>query len=147
AFGLRWALGAAPADAAAAVRALPPSSVGAPDTLGDWLAGLFALARDEVVRGAAGDGESLVDVVDGLVSAMPDGDFLAGLPALRQAFAFFPPRERERIAERLLERRGTRGSARSLLRTTADPLLLARAQALEENVARLLDRYGLGPVR
>ncbi|MFG1809566.1 DUF5682 family protein [Streptomyces sp. NPDC049040] len=145
AFGLRWALGTAPAGAAAAaVRALSASGA---DTLGDWLAGLFALARDEVVGGAAGDGESLVDVVDAVVTAMSDGDFLTGLPALRQAFAFFPPRERERIAERLLERRGKRGSARSLLRTTADPLLLARAQALEENVARLLDRHGLGPVR
>ncbi|MFD0330384.1 hypothetical protein ACFQZC_24805 [Streptacidiphilus monticola] len=53
------------------------------------------------------------------------------------------PRERERIAERLLHRRGGTGSARSLLRTSADPLLLARARALEENVSRLLDRHGL----
>ncbi|MCL2734462.1 MAG: DUF5682 family protein [Actinomycetia bacterium] len=143
AFGLRWALGS-PDDPAAAVQALTPS---APDTLGDWLAGLFALARDEVTRGAAAGEESLVDVVDEVVSAMPEDAFLIGLPALRQAFAFFPPRERERIAERLLERRGARGSARSLLRTTADPLLLARARALEENVARLLDRHGLGTVR
>jgi hypothetical protein len=164
AFGLRWALDAATegpaatgaaaatttdeapaADPAAAVRALTSS---APDTLGDWLAGLFALAREEVARGtAAGGGGSLVDVVDGVVSAMADVDFLAGLPALRQAFAFFPPRERERIAEHLLERRGIKASARSLLRTTADPLLLARAADLEENVARTLDRYGLGPRR
>lgn len=78
---------------------------------------------------------------------MAEDDFLTGLPALRQAFAFFPPRERERIAERLLQRRGKHGSARSLLRTTADPLQLARARALEEDVARLLDRHGLGAVR
>ncbi|MGW0910415.1 DUF5682 family protein [Streptomyces sp. NPDC002784] len=132
AFGLRRTLGGAD-DPAAVVRTL------APDTLGDWLAGLFAVAREEVTGGE----ESLVDVLDDIVAALPEDDFLTGLPALRQAFAFFPPRERERIATRLLERRGKRGSARALLRTTADPLQLARARALEENVARLLTRHGL----
>ncbi|MEV5986959.1 DUF5682 family protein [Streptomyces sp. NPDC052051] len=135
AVGLRWALGA-PDDPAATARALASAPS---DTLGDWLAGLFALARDEVAHGEG----SLVDVVDGIVSVLPEDDFLTGLPALRQAFAFFPPREREHIAERLLERRGRQGSARTLLRTTADPLLLARARALEENVTRLLDRHDL----
>ncbi|MCL7428556.1 DUF5682 family protein [Streptomyces sp. YS415] len=132
AFGLRRTLGGAD-DPAAVVRTL------APGILGDWLAGLFAVAREEVTGGA----ESLVDVLDDIVAALPEDGFLTGLPALRQAFAFFPPRERERIAERLLQRRGTRGSARALLRTTADPLQLARARALEENVARLLTRHGL----
>ncbi|GAA3378244.1 DUF5682 family protein [Streptomyces sannanensis] len=103
--------------------------------LGDWLAGLFALARDEVA--------SLVGDLDDVIGAMGDAEFLTALPALRQAFAFFPPRERERIAQRLLERRDVRGSARSLLRTSADPLLITRAKSLEENVNRLLDRYGL----
>ncbi|MGW4757012.1 DUF5682 family protein, partial [Streptomyces chartreusis] len=143
AVGLRWALGV-PDDPATAVTALASTAA---DTLGDWLAGLFALAREEVTAGATADGEPLIDVLDGIVAAMTEDDFLTGLPALRQAFAFFPPRERERIAQRLLERRGKQGSARSLLRTTADPLLLARARALEENVARLLDRHGLGAAR
>ncbi|MFF7754936.1 DUF5682 family protein [Streptomyces sp. NPDC007971] len=140
AFGLRWALGV-PDDPAPVVRALATAAV---DTLGDWLTGLFALAREEVAHGTAADGTSLVDILDGVVSALPDTDFLLALPALRQAFAFFPPRERERIAERLLQRRRLRGSARSLLRTPAAPLLMARARALEENVTRLLDRHGLG---
>ncbi|MER5937734.1 DUF5682 family protein [Streptomyces sp. NPDC001928] len=143
AVGLRWALGV-PDDPATAVQALASRAA---DTLGDWLAGLFALAREEVTAGTTGDGEPLIDILDGIVSALAEDDFLTGLPALRQAFAFFPPRERERIAQRLLERRGKHGSARSLLRTTADPLLLARARALEENVARLLDRHGLGAAR
>ncbi len=143
AFGLRWSLHA-PADPAAAVRSLASAS---PDALGDWLTGLFALAREEVAHGAVPGEESLIDVVDGVVSALSEDDFLTGLPALRQAFVFFPPRERERIAERLLERRGLHGSTRSLLRTTADPLLLARARALEENVNRLLERHGLGATR
>ncbi|WP_377271241.1 DUF5682 family protein [Peterkaempfera sp. SMS 1(5)a] len=141
ALGLHWSLGG-PADHSAAVRSMAGA---APDTLGDWLAGLFALARDEVLAqdGAPGRG-SLIDVLDGIVCAMAEEDFLGGLPALRQAFAFFPPRERERIARLLLERRGLRGSAGSLLRTSTDPLLLAHARTLEDNVTRLLHRHDLG---
>ncbi|MFD9599639.1 DUF5682 family protein [Streptomyces sp. NPDC059970] len=152
AFGLHRALAQGPdtsGDPAEAVRTVVTAGT---DALGDWLAGLFALARDEVtgaVRNEGGDergggAESLIDVLDSLVCALPDNEFLSGLPALRQAFAFFPPRERDRIAGRLLERRGVRGSSRSLLRTTEDPLLIARARSLEESVSRLLARYELG---
>ncbi|MFI9810094.1 DUF5682 family protein [Streptomyces sp. NPDC052301] len=140
AFGLRWALGV-PDDPAPVVQALTAAPQ---DSLGDWLTGLFVVAREEVAHGTAAEEHSLIDILDGVVSALPEADFLVGLPALRQAFAFFPPRERERIAERLLRRRGLRGSARSLLRAPADPLLLGRARALEENVIKLLDRHGLG---
>ena len=166
AFGLHHVL-AGPAGGAEApeeaVRAVVLSGVG---PLGDWLAGLFAVARDEVTGGvragaggASGDGSgdnpteeahgvptgagSLVGVLDDVLCGLSEAAFLAGLPALRQAFAFFPPRERERIAERLLARRGLRGSSRALLRTTADPLLIARAGALEDRVTGLLARYGL----
>ncbi|MGP3689690.1 DUF5682 family protein [Streptomyces sp. IBSNAI002] len=138
AFGLRRVLGdTGGLDAAAAVRAAAD-----PATLGDWLAGLFALARTELTSGGGGP-EPLIGVLDELVRDMSETDFLAGLPALRQAFAYFPPRERERIAARLIERRGLRGSARTLLRVTADPLLIARARKLENHVERTLDLYGL----
>lgn len=131
AFGLCWALGAA-GDPVRALRGAAGT-----DTLGDWLAGLFALARDEVL---ADEGEVLA-VLDDLVTEMPD--FLAGLPALRQAFGYFPPREREIIARRLLARRDLTGSARTLLRTAVDPLLIAEARALEEKAGRVLIREGL----
>ncbi|MFJ8476026.1 DUF5682 family protein [Kitasatospora sp. NPDC094011] len=114
-------------------------------TLGDWLAGLFALAREEVTADA-GD-HSLLAAVDSVLAELTDAEFLIALPALRQAFAWFPPRERERIARRLIERRGVRGSARALLRTTADPVQLAAARALEENVTALLDCHGLRSAR
>ncbi|MFG2626311.1 DUF5682 family protein [Streptomyces sp. NPDC048473] len=152
AFGLHRALAQVPGasgDPAEAVRTVATAGT---DALGDWLAGLFALARDEVTGAVGNEGgdeggsgaESLIDVLDSLVCALPDDEFLSGVPALRQAFAFFPPRERDRIAGRLLERRGVRGSSRSLLRTTEDPLLIARARTLEESVSRLLARYELG---
>ncbi|MFH8474101.1 DUF5682 family protein [Streptomyces sp. NPDC018000] len=152
AFGLHRALAQVPGpsgDPAEAVRAVATAGT---DALGDWLAGLFSLARDEVTGAVGNEGgdeggggaESLIDVLDSLVCSLPDDEFLSGLPALRQAFAFFPPHERGRIAGRLLERRGVRGSSRSLLRTTQDPLLIARARSLEESVSRLLARYALG---
>ncbi|GLY77516.1 DUF5682 family protein [Actinoallomurus iriomotensis] len=137
AFGFGWSLGAS-ADPVRALR----GAAGA-DTLGDWLAGLFALARDEVLADGGSAGGGVLAVLDDLVTTMPD--FLAGLPALRQAFAYFPPRERELIARRLLERRRLTGSARALLRTTADPLLIAEARALEERTSRLLAGEGLLP--
>lgn len=109
----------------------------AASVLGDWLAGLFALAREEVLRA------EVLPVLDDLVSELSHQDFLVALPALRQAFEFFPPAEREAIAKRLLARRGLTGSARALLRTKTDPLLLARAAALEAHVDDLLTREGL----
>ncbi|MER6809599.1 DUF5682 family protein [Spirillospora sp. NPDC000708] len=133
AFGLGRALGDT-ADPARAVR-----GAAGPRVFGDWLAGLFALARQEVLD----PGGTVLAVLDELVGALTDEDFLVALPALRQAFEFFPPRERETIAERLLARRGLRGSARGLLRAPRDPLLIAEARALEERVDRALEAAGL----
>ncbi|MFE2349079.1 DUF5682 family protein [Kitasatospora cineracea] len=160
ALGLRWSLtadgpGAESASADDPATAVSPDEVarqaralaGEPARLGDWLSGLFVLAREQLTGPAldAADDASLFDGLDAIVTRLPTGDFLRGLPALRQAFGYFPPRERERIAERLLARRGRTGSARGLLRTTADPSLLARAAGLELAVTDLLTRYGLAP--
>ncbi|TNY37255.1 DUF5682 family protein [Thermomonospora catenispora] len=144
AFGLCWALGE-PADPARAVL-----GVAAPATLGDWLAGLFALAREQVLAAEETGERTVLTVLDTLIGELTEEEFLVALPALRQAFGYFPPREREIIARRLLELRGVRGSAgsllrsaRSLLRTTADPMALAEAGALEKTVDRLLTDEGL----
>ncbi|WP_219442437.1 DUF5682 family protein [Saccharothrix obliqua] len=132
AFGFGWSLGC-PVDAAGAVRGMA-----APATMGDWLAGLFALARDEVLTAGG-----VVGVLDEVVDALTEDEFLVALPALRQAFAFFPPAEREAIARMLLELRGVTGSARALLRTPVDPVLVAEAGAVEAAVDRVLAREGL----
>ncbi|MFJ5898999.1 DUF5682 family protein [Streptomyces sp. NPDC093064] len=144
ALGLRRALGAL-AEPAGEAEAFAVAAD--PAVLGDWLAGLLALAREEILRPAPKGEQSLLDTLDGVVTTMTDDVFLNALPALRQAFAFFPPRERERVAQLLLDRRNLHGSARTLLRTTADPLLLARAAALEEHTDLLLDRHALGAPR
>lgn len=129
--GMTWVL--AGVDGGAAVR-----GAAHPGILGDFLAGLFAVAREEVLGGGG-----TLDVLDDLLGELSEEDFLIALPALRLAFSWFPPRERETIAERLLARRGLHGSARALLRLTADPEQLARAGAVEARVEELLAREAL----
>jgi hypothetical protein len=132
AFGFGWALGRVDDP----VRALRGAA--GPTTMGDWLAGLFAVAREQVL-----DAPDLLAVLDTVVAGLSPGDFLIGLPALRQAFTYFPPREREQIAQRVLSRH-TGGDAPPLsLRLEADPIELARAYELESHVDALLRSDGL----
>jgi hypothetical protein len=133
ALGLAWALGA-PADAAAAAE-----GAAGPDRLGDWLAGLFAVAREEVLA----EDQGVVAAVDDLIAELNEPEFLIALPALRQAFGMFPPRERGVIAERIVALRGG-GDARGLTaRLAVDPLTVASAMALEARVDAVLAREDL----
>lgn len=114
-----------------------------PDQIGDFLAGLFALAREEISTDAP-----LIEAVRQLVEGWADDQFLLALPALRQAFAFFPPRERERLARSILRAHG-RGEAQAeievlqWMRQRGDIANQAEAIALEAVVARRLARAGL----
>jgi uncharacterized protein DUF5682 len=135
AYGFGWSLGERPADAERAVR-----GAAGPAVLGDWLSGLFALAREQILEADA----SVITVLDRLISAMTDHDLLVALPALRQAFSYFPPRERETIAQRVLRLHGIEDSGRMLLRARGlDPMALARARELDSHVQALLLREGL----
>lgn len=114
-----------------------------PDQLGDFLSGLFALAREEIAADNA-----LIDAVRTLVDDWPDDAFLIALPALRQAFAFFPPRERERLSRVILRAAGigeAQAEIRALewMRQPADVADQAAALALEAIVARRLANAGL----
>jgi hypothetical protein len=85
----------------------------------------------------------MLELLDELVGAMTDHDFLVALPALRQAFGYFPPRERHLIADRLVHRRAGAGSARDLMRLAAPAALIAAGMALDEQVDTALRREGL----
>ncbi|GAA3193592.1 DUF5682 family protein [Actinocorallia longicatena] len=127
AHGLAWTLSSKPG------RLALPSGA-----LGDWLIGLFAVAREELLT----DPE-LLPILDDLIVSLPAQDFLAGLPALRQAFEFFPPRERETIARSLLALRDTTLTPRALLRTAAPAVLQAEAHALDAAASALLAAHDL----
>jgi hypothetical protein len=134
-FGFAWAMGKV-GDVERAVR-----GAGNPKVLGDWLAGLFALAREEILDLDGGAG--VVKVIDEIVGGMIDRDFLVALPSLRQAFVFFPPRERQAIAKAVLSVRGKTGSANVLLRASADPAMLAWALEVEQRADDVLRRESL----
>ena len=118
----------------AAARRLPTAQA-----LGDWLIGLFALARDVATRAAG-----LIGALDTLVAGYGDDEFLVALPALRQAFNWFPPRERAAIAEMVARRHG-RGSglAAALLTLPDDVGAAARGAALQARVREAMRRWGL----
>jgi hypothetical protein len=116
---------------------------GAPQKLGDFLAGLFALARESM-----SDAVDALDAVDGLLSGWPDEEFLLALPSLRAAFAWFPPRERERLARLVLQRAGFNLAEADAMAVAwmRQPTPIADQQAammLEAQVAERLMRYGL----
>jgi hypothetical protein len=117
-------------------------SFGTPHKLGDFLAGLFALARESM----GGAGEAL-DAVDALIADWTDDDFLAALPSLRGAFAWFPPREREALARSILQRAGFALAEADVMaidwmRQKTSITSQAEALALEARVAERLARYG-----
>ncbi|WP_374436639.1 DUF5682 family protein [Inhella sp.] len=77
------------AEVLALTRAMPPR-----EALGDFLYGLFACAR-----ALATEDEAIVRAVHAALEGLGHEDFLVALPALRAAFAGFPPRERGAIAD------------------------------------------------
>jgi hypothetical protein len=116
---------------------------GLPDSLGDFLGGLLALSREQMI----GADEAFA-AIDELVSEWADEEFLRALPALRGAFAWLPPRERERLALMILRLSGfseTQAHARALswMRQAVSLEDQAAALAHEQRVALRLARWGL----
>lgn len=139
ALGFAWSLGERPAGDAAA-RAVRAAAT--PERFGDFLAGLFALARDEVTAEPA-----LAAELDAALVGFDEHGFLVALPSLRMAFAWLPPAERARLARRVLARHGADPDhAADWLALDVAPAVVARGLALERRVEALVERYGLGPV-
>ena len=111
-------------------------------TIGDFLAGLFVLAREEVMRSA-----ELLGAIDTALTTMIRDDFLIALPAVRQAFSYFPPREKLAIAEGVLARFATPGEAhvepRELLSMPIDAPQVQRGAAVDKAAGELAKRFGL----
>lgn len=140
ALGFLWSSGAFADDAIAEAAAVASMRAAAePETFGDYLVGLFALAREEVQRARA-----LVAAADASVRGFSERDFLLAAPSLRLAFSFFPPREKERIAGEIVAlHEASPDRARELLSlgATADTVLTGRA--MDRAVAAVARRFGL----
>lgn len=129
--GALWSLGIA--DLTEVLRQLPAS----PDHVGDFLNGVFAVAREESQRNA-----DLLVAIDRLLLSYDDEQFLVALPSLRLAFTYFTPREKDHLARRLLKAVGQMETP--LLPALAVlPEQAARALGFESRLCRELDLHGL----
>lgn len=108
---------------------------GAPNLLGDYLTGLFYLARELVQRH-----QELLLSIDRLIMTYDEETFLEALPALHLAFTYFTPREKHNIADTLTKAWGDRSPVKELKIT---PEVIAKAKAWEENLLEKVKRYGL----
>jgi hypothetical protein len=133
ALGARWSLGAAGGDEVRAALL----SFARPEHLGDFLTGLFALAREQVQRQ-----RDLVLNFHDLISRYGDDDFLAALPALRLAFTYFTPREKHHLALTLRKGLGMENEPPTAALAVGVETA-ARALALEARLAETLEKYGL----
>ncbi|WP_061298248.1 DUF5682 family protein [Leptospira borgpetersenii] len=92
--GAQWKLNLALADAILIqLNSFYDSSI-----LGDFLSGLFLIARETVQRD-----KILLTALNNRISELSYVEFLEALPALRMAFTFFTPREKHQIGRNLFE--------------------------------------------
>jgi hypothetical protein len=108
-----------------------------PDKLGDYLAGLFCLAREVIQRQP-----DLVSSIDTVVLGYTDEEFLTAVPALRLAFTFFTPREKHHLALTLLEALDLK-EVQPLTMLEYGPEVAARALAFEARLFAAMERYGV----
>jgi len=138
ALGFLWSTGVDGAQAEQ--RALASLKAAAtPTKFGDYLVGLFALAREEVMGT-----QSLLRAIDSVVTELDRQDFMIGVPSLRLAFSFFPPQEKERIAKGVLALHGKDEiSAHEMVHALVDPKVTLAGLHLDAEIDALAKRYGL----
>jgi hypothetical protein len=109
-----------------------------PEDLGDFLAGLFLLAREVAQRHP-----QVVQTVDRMLMDFSGEGFQHALPALRLAFTYFTPREKHHMLSTLFESLGIK-EIKGLPQLQVAPEVAAQAMAIEENIFAAIDKYGLG---
>ena len=108
--------------------------------LGDYLLGLFGLARESVQRKS-----DLLHALDRVLLGYDDDEFLEAVPSLRLAFTYFTPREKHHLSLTLLK---VAGAPLAEVPTPLAPLAVdgesaARAMAFEARLLETAGRYGL----
>ncbi len=108
-----------------------------PEEIGDFLNGLFCLAREAAQRHPG-----LVQSIDELLMSLAAEQFEIALPSLRLAFTYFTPREKHHLLTTLLQSLGIKQSP-VLEKLEVDPEQAAAALAWEERVYATIEKYGL----
>jgi Family of unknown function (DUF5682) len=125
AIGARWVLDAVEPGALDAA----PLAFADPAQLGDFLFGVFRIAREAAQRRP-----ELLRAVDRLVLGWTAEAFLEALPALRRAFSALSPREKDRAARLVLG---------ETLARAPDPAAAEAMARLEAELGAVLSRFGL----
>jgi hypothetical protein len=129
--GILWTLGAADAERIVADLLLFTD----PNDLGDFLAGLFAAAREVAQRHPP-----LVRAIDRMLLEFSSENFQQALPSLRLAFTYFTPREKHYMLTTLFESLGIK---RVQPLTAVDESTAAEALAIDERVFEAIKMHGL----
>jgi len=108
-----------------------------PEQLGDFLTGLFALAREAAQRHP-----QLVQSIDRALLEFAPEQFRETLPSLRLAFTYFTPREKHYLLTTLFQSLGL-AKTEPLAALAVDEQTAGDALALEERIFAALARYGL----
>ncbi len=124
------------AHAETAARAVRAAS--RPTSVGDFLIGVFALAREEIRTNIP-----LLTAIDGAITGMSVNDFLIAVPALRQAFSFFPPREKRDVARALLSLKAFPDRPHQLLEMSASPAAMVAGLELDQATLARARLHGL----
>ena len=132
--GILWNLGVADPDSILARL----FSFADPNELGNYLTGLFALAREMAQRQPR-----LVQTIDRLLMEYPSQRFQEALPSLRLAFTYFTPREKHYMLSTLFESLGIK-EVIALPKLTLEPEQMAEAMVIEEGIFEAIKTYGLG---
>jgi hypothetical protein len=130
--GALWTIGESPMDDVVA----DMTFFSTPETLGDFLTGLFAMARE-----ASQHRVELILKIDEFLMSFSVDDFLLALPSLRLAFSYFTPREKFYISQALVKHMG--GSAAPLPALEVSAQTAAMVMAYEERLKAVLNKYGL----
>lgn len=105
-----------------------------PAQLGDFLVGIFALAREEAQADSA-----LLAAIHGVVMEWDDEGFLTALPSLRLAFMYFTAREKVHIATRLFPS----GEGPEPVPLAVSISEATQAMAFEQQLLQLAQHYGI----
>ncbi len=108
-----------------------------PTKLGDFLTGLFDLAREVVQRRP-----ELVRSIDDVIMSYDDEEFLLAIPSLRLAFSSFTPKEIHHLAITLIKALDM-PETELISDLQKHPLTAALALQLESRVKETLKKYGL----
>lgn len=108
-----------------------------PQHLGDFLTGVFSLAREVAQRHPG-----VVRTIDELLLQFGADEFKSALPSLRLAFTSFTPREKHHMLSTLFESLGLR-EAEPLAPLVVDDSVAAAALAIEERLFEVIRTYAL----